>query len=282
MTESRFARQIPFLTEHGQRSLEDAKITVVGAGGLGCHVVQQLLYLGARNLTVIDPDTVERSNLNRLVWCMPKHIGRKKVDVLAEVANELDAQNQLRVIKKDVRSRDVLQHVTTAQHIVGCLDHDGPRFLLTQIASAYRRPYLDLASELGTDRTSFGGRLFLSLPGEGCLWCSSLLRQDEVSAWLDRRVDREFHRNVYGQQVQEQVDSGPSVVSVNGVIASLGVTELMVAIAGIRQPVRHRRYLGSCCAVTAPDTVSAHHECPICQGVVGKGDDADIDRFLDP
>jgi len=67
MDTDRFERQIRLFGEDGQKKIQNASVAIVGAGGLGSHVVQQLGFLGVGSLIIIDPDELEETNRNRLI-----------------------------------------------------------------------------------------------------------------------------------------------------------------------------------------------------------------------
>jgi molybdopterin/thiamine biosynthesis adenylyltransferase len=280
MADDRFERQIPFLTAEGQARLGRARVVIVGVGGLGSHVVQQLAYSGVVNLSLVDGDRVAKSNLNRLVTATPADIGQLKVDVLQRLVQILHPGADVRVVPDELRSHAAFAALKAADYVVGCVDDDGPRFLLTQLAAAYEKPYLDLSSELGEDHTSYGGKLVYSRPGEGCLQCRDLLDPREIRAWLETPEEKRTRDRIYGQQAADD-GSGPSVVALNGVVASIGVMELMLEIAGIRTAVDYRKYWGVRALVVAPtNSAPSPTTCRICGEVRGQGDAADLERFI--
>lgn len=280
MAADRFERQVPFLTAEGQARLGQARVAVVGVGGLGAHVVQQLAYTGVVNLSLIDADRVSLNNLNRLVTAIPGDVDTFKVEVLRRFVLTLHPTADVRIVRDELRSRSAYVAIKAADYLVGCLDDDGPRFLLTQLAAAYRKPYLDLSSEIGEDRTSFGGKLVFSRPGQGCLRCRGLLDDHEIRAWLETAEERRTRDRIYGQRAAAE-GSGPSVVALNGVIASLGVMELMLEIAGVRPAHDHRKYAGVHGMIVTPqDNHTDPSSCRICTEVHGQGDAADLDRFI--
>lgn len=72
----------------GQRRLRQAKVLVVGAGGLGCPAVQYLAAAGVGNITVVDNDVVERSNLARQILHTEQRIGLAKAKSIQEAVRE--------------------------------------------------------------------------------------------------------------------------------------------------------------------------------------------------
>src|SRR6187402_1805620 len=89
----RYHRQIilPEFGEEGQQKLFFAKILVVGAGGLGCPALQYLTAAGIGNITIIDPDTIELSNLQRQIIYRESDIGKFKALCAAELLKHLNS-----------------------------------------------------------------------------------------------------------------------------------------------------------------------------------------------
>src|SRR5271169_3351460 len=82
----RFGRQIilPKVGMDGQRTLQKSRVLIVGLGGLGTPVALYLAAAGVGELHLIDPDTVEESNLHRQILYNVADIGRPKAQVAAE------------------------------------------------------------------------------------------------------------------------------------------------------------------------------------------------------
>ncbi len=81
---ARYRRNRETLSLDEQRRLFGSRVAVVGCGGLGGYLVEQLARLGVGRLAVIDPDAFEEHNLNRQLLSSPAALGRPKVDVAAE------------------------------------------------------------------------------------------------------------------------------------------------------------------------------------------------------
>src|SRR5436305_1469457 len=84
----------------------------------------------------------------------------------------------------------------------------------------------------------------VTIIGLGCLVCRSVLDQQEMRRDSMSPEQREVHDRIYGVKRGALGDTGPMVVSVNGVVASLAVTEFMVFVTGMREPVPHLVYRG--------------------------------------
>ncbi len=100
-----------------------------------------------------------------------------------------------------------------------------------------------------------------------------------VAARLHGDRQRRRRADIYGISSDLLDDTGPSVVSINGAIASLAVTEFMLGITGLRAPNRLLTYHGRTGKVTV-STDDPAPDCYYCKGLWGTGDSADVQRYL--
>jgi hypothetical protein len=105
-------------------------------------------------------------------------------------------------------------------------------------------PFIDSATEV--IRTSsgliYGGRVFISNIGSGCLHCRDVLDVQELTREGMTDAQREIHDRTYGIDRSNLGGSGPSVVTLNGVVASLATTEMMMLTTCLRPPVPYLTY----------------------------------------
>lgn len=278
----RLARNIGFFGHEGQRRLSNAQVAVVGCGGLGTHVVQQLAYLGVKDFKLIDHEDLDETNKNRYVaaWASDPVPGSAKVDLARRHIQLVNPSALVTAVRSELRSRAAFEAVMSAEYVFGCLDNDGARLVLTELCGAYRRPYLDLATEIVPgERPIYGGRVFAAWGGDGCLVCRQLLDLTEARKDLECKAARQDRANLYGVPLDALNGTGPSVVSINGVVASLAVTEFSVAIAGLRRPHTLLTYRADLGRVTVSGD-AAPQDCYYCRDVYGTGDAADVDRYL--
>ncbi|HLG83566.1 MAG TPA: ThiF family adenylyltransferase [Bradyrhizobium sp.] len=275
---TRFDRNVRLFGKEGQRKLREAKVAVVGVGGLGSHVVQQLALLGVGGLYLVDGEQISTSNKNRYVGVRDDDPvpGTDKVDAALRLALSIDPSIKVVAIPNSLISAGAFSAVRNADYVFGCLDSDGPRFVLNDVSTAYAKPYLDLASDVVEG--SFGGRVVFKTEAPGCLFCFGELDQAEVQTFLESPADRLNRRAAYGIERAHLNRAGPSVVSINGVIASLAVTEFMIACTELGAPKQFINYQGER-ARCAERIFSARLGCPYC-GQWNSGDRADTARYL--
>src|SRR5258707_6440489 len=98
----RSSRQIALLGAAGQRRMTDASVALIGLDGLGSHLAQQMAYLGVRQYTLLDGDTVDNSSLNRLIGATGDDAGVPKADVAARLIRCIQPAADVRVAAEPV------------------------------------------------------------------------------------------------------------------------------------------------------------------------------------
>ena len=262
----RFGRQRIFLGSEGHDRLRATHVGVVGLGGLGSHVVQQLAYLGVGTFTLVDPDRLEETNRNRLVGARATDpIGMAKTAIAQRLATETDPAIAVVRHDLDLRHDDAFRALQQVDWLFGCVDNDGARLLLTQMSAERGQPYVDLATEIhvAENGLDYGGRVCVSWRGGGCPFCLDLLSQDDIRRSLADEQERRDIAGIYGVDVAAPGEAGPAVVYLNGVVASLGVAEFAAAVAGLRDPAGLLEYRGMLGVVVKPMDEAAP-DCPYC------------------
>ena len=89
-----------FLSASLNKKVHDCKVLCVGAGGIGCELVKNLVYTGFRCIDVIDLDTIDVSNLNRQFLFRPYHVGKPKATIACEVILNMVNANDKETITK--------------------------------------------------------------------------------------------------------------------------------------------------------------------------------------
>lgn len=278
----RFERQERLFGREGQEKLRAAHVAVVGVGGLGTHVLQQLALLGVGRLGLIDSEELATTDRNRYVGTRHDDPvpGTSKVDIGERLVKTIDPAIEVVKVADTLVSEAGFAAVIASDYVFGCLDSEGARLVLTELSAAHAKPYIDLASDIMPgDPPSYGGQVCVAWDGQGCLVCFGLLDVAEAQAELTGVEDRQNRDALYGINRVALDRSGPSVVSINGVIASLGVTEFMVAVAGLRAPQRVLTYRGHLGGVGVSRDAPTPG-CYYCTGIRGRRDVADVHRYI--
>lgn len=205
-----FSRQ-QFLGKDSERVLAEARATIVGLGGGGSHIAQQLAHVGVGNIRLIDPQEMEDSNLNRLVGATTKDVKAKtpKVEIAKRLIHGIRPWINVEISQTEWQEKD--DFIKDSHVIFGCVDGYRQRMNLESIARRFYVPYIDIGmdvTKLSERHYAVAGQMIMSLPGGPCMRCMGFLTQ----AHLNKEEDD------YG-------DAGinPQVVWTNGTLASLAI-----------------------------------------------------------
>lgn len=124
----------------GQAKLNQAKVCIVGCGGLGCVTAVYLAASGVENLQLIDFDTVSESNLHRQVFYKIKDIGKSKAKVLAKYIRKINPFVKVSFSKKAIDKNNVFKQIKMADIVVDCTDNLAIKYLLNDACVLKNKP----------------------------------------------------------------------------------------------------------------------------------------------
>ena len=142
---NRYARNQSTLSVQDQKTLTDAHVCIVGLGGLGGAVVEILARLGVGNLTLIDGDIFEESNLNRQLLSTTQNLGTSKPEAAADRVRLINPSVFTRVHPMFLKSANAASLIDGADVVADCLDNLKTRFLLEKVAKAAGIPLVSAA-----------------------------------------------------------------------------------------------------------------------------------------
>ena len=163
----RYARQVqlPEVGPAGQRRLRDARVLIVGAGGLGAPAALYLAGAGVGGLTLVDGDAVALSNLHRQVLYGEVDIGADKAAAATRQLQARNADIDVRAVAAPLTADNVDDLVADAELVLDCTDRMAVRYLINAACRRHARPWLFAA----VDR--FAGQLALLVPEGACFQC---------------------------------------------------------------------------------------------------------------
>lgn len=266
-------RQVRAWGKGAQERLSNARIAIVGVGGTGSYVATQLAHLRVGELILIDPDVVDESNLSRLIGSRHTDIGTPKVHVLERVVREINPGIDVSVFKESVLDVDI-ELLAWADAIMCCTDGHGSRALLTELAFQYIVPIVDMGVEVQPDaqRPRAGGGVRVIRPGEWCLHCAQTIDYNHVRLEYLSSEERELERQ--RGYLRGFDEPAPSVVSLNGVVASLAVLELCHMFTGFLGSGKGRLLYRAESRGLTTAGVKTDPACYVCgpEGILGVGD----------
>jgi hypothetical protein len=264
-------RQVRAFGEAGQRALDALHVGIVGLGGTGSLVAQQLAHLGIRKFTLVDADTLEETNLNRVAGATPEDVGASKVAIARRYIERLLPGRDVTTVQGDVMRAAVAKQLRDVDVIFGCTDSHGSRAVIQQLAYQYMIPCIDLGTTIVVAAgivTHVYGRVQLLAPSHACFTCGGLLDSNEVRRDMMSAFERQADPYIQGAH-----EPAPAVMSLNGIVSSLAVTMLLAVAAGVPMKGRHLLLNAMVPSLRTVSPVS-NAACFICSraGSLGRGD----------
>ncbi|KMQ63400.1 thiamine biosynthesis protein ThiF [Chryseobacterium sp. BLS98] len=136
------------IKEKGLKKLNKAKVLVIGLGGVGSFAAEFLARAGVGNMTIVDGDTVDITNINRQLPALHSTVGKHKVEVVAE--RLLDINPEINLVKiNEFLNPERMDEVLDSDkfdYILDCIDSVTPKLCLIKAA---RRRKIKLVSSMG-------------------------------------------------------------------------------------------------------------------------------------
>lgn len=235
MSTYRYSRQ-SFLGVESERLIDACLVGIVGLGGGGSHIVQQLAHVGFKKYVLYDSDRAEISNLNRTVGMTIDDVVLKneKIKIAVRKIKELHPEAKINAIPS--RWQENPLPLRSCDIIFGCVDGFSERGQLEASSRRYLIPYIDIGlsvTHVRPESPRMGGQVILSLPGKPCLRCIGFLTEDKLT----------LEAANYGAAGQ-----WPQVIWANGILASAAVgiaIDLLTGWTNISREVVYLSYDGN-------------------------------------
>ncbi len=157
---------IPEVGEVGQAKLLDAKVLMIGAGGLGSPAALYLAAAGVGKLGIVDSDEVDLSNLQRQIVHTTARVGEPKTESARAFVNDLNPDVEVVGIQERLNAGNVLDLVAEYDIVVNGADNFATRYLLNDACVILNKPIVDGSI------FRFEGQVTVYAPGEGpCYRC---------------------------------------------------------------------------------------------------------------
>jgi molybdopterin/thiamine biosynthesis adenylyltransferase/rhodanese-related sulfurtransferase len=248
---------VPEIGIEGQQKLLDAKVLLLGAGGLGSPTALYLAAAGVGTLGIVDDDVVDLSNLQRQVIHSTERIGIPKVDSAEESIHALNPDVNVVKYQTRIDASNIVEIIQDYDVVVDGVDNFPTRYLLNDASVRLKIPVVS-ASILG-----FDGQLSVFKPYEGpCYRC--LFREPPPA------------------ELAPSCGANGVLGVLPGTMGLLQATEVVKLIVGIGEPAIGRLLLYDALGATLTE-VKVHRdpECPICSRDPSEIADEELGVFPD-
>lgn len=238
----RYSRHInlPDLGFEGQQALLNAHVVLVGAGGLGSPIALYLAAAGVGELTLIDFDEVDTSNLQRQIAHTTDRVGLPKVDSAKQSCLAINPDIKVHACNVELNADNVAELLQPASVVVDASDNFSVRFLVNDTCVSLRTPLVSAAA--------------IRLEGQ-------------LSVFRNDRADSPCYRCLHPNAVDQGDSCSQSGVlgPVVGVMGTLQALETIKVIAGIGEDMAGQLLLfdASCCEWTKL-RLNKRTDCAVC------------------
>ena len=199
------------ITEADQEKLRNARVIVMGAGGLGSGVIMNLAALGVGQIKIIDGDIIEESNFNRQIIHKYKNIGRAKVISAKDWIQEFNPEIKVELDKIRVNELNYFNIIQNYDIIIDCFDSYEAKYMLNEIVVRHKKVLIHGGVQ------GFRGQVTTIVPPKtGCLAC--VMQKPRI-----------FREEIFA-----------SLSPVVNVVAALEAQEALKVITGVGEPLMNK------------------------------------------
>lgn len=229
-----FDRNVRAFGSDIQRALGDLRIAIVGCGGTGSAVAEQLVRLGVRRLLLIDADHLTQSNITRVYGSTPAGVGQPKAELLKRHLLAIAPDLTCEAVNAMITLEPTARRLADQDLVFGCTDDNAGRLVLSRLATYMMVPVIDLGVLLSSDAagllTGIDGRVTVLTPGEACLVCRN--RIDLARAGAEVMTPTERKRLADEGYAPALGGIEPAVVAFTTAVAAAAVCELLERMTG--------------------------------------------------
>ena len=231
-----FDRQIKAFGAITQKLLSSLKIGIIGVGGTGSALAEQLIRLGAGELIVADGQSFEFSNVNRVYGSRISDSGLPKVKIVKRQSRKIGLGTRIISIRKNITYQSSMQQFRDCDVIFGCSDDQWGRSILARFSTYYMIPVFDMGVKIDSVDgviKSVEGRVTTLLPQSACLACRGRIDSATILAESIDELNPEQARLLREEgYIPELAETAPAVIPFTSTVASLAVSEFMHRITG--------------------------------------------------
>jgi molybdopterin/thiamine biosynthesis adenylyltransferase len=231
-----FDRQIRAFGAPGQALLKRLRVGVVGAGGTGSSIAEQLIRLGVSEITVIDGQNLDGSNVTRIYGSTLDDSGKPKGEIVSKNAAKIGLGTTVSHDMSKVTAQAAAKRLAHCDVVLGCTDDHAGRAVLTRMPLSLLQLLIDCGVKLDSrDGTLKGiyGRVSIVAPGDPCLVCHGDVDPDRLR---DEMLAPDELAVRQGQGYAAELDEAdPAVITYTTMTSSLALNEMLGRVFGFTE-----------------------------------------------
>lgn len=231
-----FDRQVRAFGPDIQRLLWRLRVGIVGVGGTGSCVLEQLIRLGVGTIYISDGECFESSNVNRVYGSRVIDDAVPKIKIAQRLAADCGLGTKIELIDKPILYQSALKKFRECDIVFGCTDDELGRSLLNAFAIYYYVPVFDMGVKIDSDDgviRSINGRVTTLMNGAACLHCRGRISAERIAAQAKWEADPEGAQALQDEgYLPELGDPAPAVVAFTTTVAASAVSEFLHRLSG--------------------------------------------------
>lgn len=229
-----FDRNVRALGAAVQRALSSLHVGIIGCGGTGSAVAEQLCRLGVRHFTLFDPDSLSDSNVTRVYGSFPSEVGHAKVGVMARHLLNISPNARCKTVPSMITVQAAAKELIPCDIIFGCTDDNAGRLVLSRFSTYFLTPVFDCGVLVSADAkgqlTGINARVTILHPGAACLVCRGRIDLQRAGVELMTPDERKRLENEGYAPALGRVE--PAVVPFTTMVAATVTSELLERFIG--------------------------------------------------
>jgi len=211
-----YDRQVRAFGKDFQRIVGKLHFGVVGTGGTGSAVIEQLIRLGAGEISAFDEQMLADTNVTRVYGSRLVDVDLPKVKLMERLAADIGLGTRFHPYPENITRREQMERLKSCDVVFCCTDDQWGRSLLTRFAMYYHVPVIDIGVKIDSQEGlvhSVQGRVTVLVPGSACLFCRRRITPEAVAAESIKSANpeeaNELRRQGYIPELEEQA---PAVI----------------------------------------------------------------------
>lgn len=227
----KFDRQIRMIGKKNQSMIEKLKISIVGVGGTGSPLAVQLSRIGVKQLSLIDLDKIDETNIPRVYGSTESDIGKPKTEVMK---NHIQSYSNCKISTHniDITKDEDLSFLLESDVIFSCTDNLTSRSVLNDISTQYCIPLIDVGCRIHLNEDEINQAIVkvqIVTPDHACLWCTGTLNGRII---MQESLPDDEKVGLREEGYMDEVEKQPSIISMTTMGASMAVNK-MLSLLGV-------------------------------------------------